>query len=81
MLKEIRHTRSFVAVGEGGAEWTIHIFTEIVDAGTFADPNAELEGLKQLRTENGDAVNRLEKGKYQIAVTGETLTSEDPNAP
>jgi len=37
MLKEIRHTRSFVAVGEGGAEWTIHIFTEIVDAGTFAD--------------------------------------------
>ena len=81
MAKEVRHTGSFVAVSEDGAERTIHIFTDILDARTFNDPHAELPGLRQLRTERGDAVNRLDKGKYQIVVTGEILRSEDPDAP
>jgi hypothetical protein len=81
MLKEIRHTGSFVAVGEDGTEQTIHIYTHIIDAGTRANPYAELQGLKELRTEDGGAVNRIEKGKYQVVQTDEILTSDDPNAP
>lgn len=50
MAKEIRKTGSFVAVGEDGAEHTIYISTTILDAGTRADPNAEVEGLKELWT-------------------------------
>jgi len=81
MLKEIRHTGSFIAVGEDGSERKLHIFTQIIDAGTLDNPDAELEGLKELRTDDGKAVNRLEKGKYQVVVTGETLRSDSPNAP
>jgi len=81
MAKEIRKIGSFVAMGEDGMEHTIHIFTDILDAGTRADTNAELEGLKELRTQNGDAVNRLGKGKYEIVVTGAILQSDEPDAP
>ena len=80
MPKDVRHTGSFTAVGEDGEAHRIDIFTDIIDAGTVADPDAEMEGLKQLRTEDGMAVNLLEKGKYQVVVTGEILHSDDPNA-
>ena len=80
MVKRIRHTGSFVAVGENGAKRTIHIFTDIIDARHQKDLHAELEGLKQLRTASGDAVNRLAKGEYEVVVTGEVLRSDDPNA-
>ena len=49
-------------------------------AGSMEDPNAEIEGLKELQTEDGLHVNRLEQGKYQIVVTGEVLVSKDPGA-
>jgi len=81
MPKEIRHTGAFVAVDEKGNKQTLHVFTDICDARTFDDPDAELEGLMQIRTEDGKAVNRLGKGKYKIVQTEEILTSDDPNAP
>ena len=81
MPKEGRHTGSFVAVGEDGTERTVHMFTDILDAGTRADPHRELPGLRALQTEDGEAVNRVDKGKYEIVVTGEVLRSDDPDAP
>lgn len=79
--KDIRHVSSFSAVGEDGRTETIHVFVDVLDAGTRADPNAGIEGLKLLRTDTGDAVNRLEKGEYEVVATGEILRSDDPNAP
>lgn len=81
MGKETRNTGSFVAVGEDGMEHTIHITSEIAGMGTRGNPNAERKGMKQLRTQDGDAVNRLGKGKYEIVMTGEILQSDDPDAP
>ena len=81
MLKEERHTGSFEATGEDGGKRVIHIFTAILDAGTRGDPNAEIPGLRSLKTDDGETVNRLEKRKYQVVATGEILRSDDPDAP
>jgi len=81
MIKRTEHRGSFTAVDEEGHEHTIHIYVDVVDAATMGDPNAEIEGLKSLKTEDGGNVNRLEKGKYQIVQTGQILTSGDPAAP
>ena len=80
MVKGIRRTASFVAVGENGVERTIHVFTGIHDVGHWEDPHAKLTGLTHFRTASGDEVNRLAKGEYQVVVTGEVLRSDDPNA-
>jgi hypothetical protein len=53
----------------------------MIDVSDFDNPNAEIEGLKQIQTDDGKHVNRLEQGRYQIVATGQTLRSTDPNAP
>jgi hypothetical protein len=35
----------------------------------------------QIETEEGHSVNRLDKGKYEIVLTGQKLNSDDPAAP
>jgi hypothetical protein len=75
---------SFVARDEEGREYTIHILTYTVSVGNRSDPNAEREGMtSSLRTSDGQPVNRLAKGKYEMLhpVRNVRLTSEDPNAP
>jgi hypothetical protein len=56
-------------------------FVGIIDAGNTRDRNAEIEGMKTIRTDGGNTVNRIEKGKYQIVATGQILRSSDPDAP
>ena len=41
----------------------------------------EVEGMEELKTFEGMAVNRLEKGKYQIVQTGIIVQSDSPDAP
>ncbi len=81
MGKEIRQTGTFVAKDKNGADQSLYIFTEFIDASDSDDPYAKIEAKKYLETENGLKVNRLEKGKYQIVASGEILHSDDPNAP
>ena len=80
-MKETRHTGSFTAVDEDNIKWTLHILTDFVDAGTFADPHKQLKGFREIRTDDGGAVTRLAKGEYQVIDTGKILRSEDPLAP
>ena len=75
------HTLTFTAKSEDGREFTIYQFTDLVDTGTRGDPNAAVEGLKDLVTSEGDSVNRIEKGKYEIVQQGLRLTSDDADAP
>jgi len=81
MGKYKKRTGSFVAVDEAGNEHIIEIWTEMIETLTRGDPNAEIEGLKELRTEDGLAVNRIEKGKYEVVQTGQVLRSQHPDAP
>jgi len=76
-----RKTGQFIATDENGRRYTILIFRNIVKAGTFENPNKEVEGIGELKTFEGMAVNRLEKGKYQIVPTGIIVQSDSPDAP
>lgn len=75
------HTGSFLAYHKDGRCVNLNIYTDMINAGTFDNPKAVIPGLKEIKTDDGLSVNRLDKGKYQIVITGEVLTSDDPNAP
>jgi hypothetical protein len=77
----IRKTGSFMTVDDDGRRYIIYIYTNFIKAGTFDDPNAVLEGMKEFRTSNGMHVNQIGKGKYKIVQTGVILTSDDVDAP
>ena len=84
MAMRTDHVGSFVARDETGREYTIHILTYTVNVGNRSDPNAEREGMtSSLRTSDGQPVNRLAKGKYEMLhpIRNVRLTSDDPNAP
>jgi hypothetical protein len=76
-----RKIGQFIATDENGRRYTILIFTNVVKAGTLENPSMEVEEMEELKTFEGMAVNRLEKGKYQIAQTGIIIQSDSPNAP
>jgi|SoiMethySBSTD1v2_1073268.scaffolds.fasta_scaffold5321754_2 hypothetical protein len=44
------------------------------------DPDALIEGMIEIKTESGQSVIVIEKGRYEIAETGEVLTSDNPKA-
>ena len=76
-----RKIGQFFATDENGRRYTILIFTNFIKTGTFENPSMEVEGIKELKTFEGMAVNRLEKGKYQIVQTGIIVQSDSPDAP
>jgi len=79
--KVTEHTGTFAAHSEDGREFTVFIFTEYHEGHT-SDGAYRTEGLKKLRTSDGDAVNRTAEGKYRIVGVEELdIFSEDPNAP
>ena len=76
-----RKIGQFFATDENGRRYTILIYTNVIKAGTVENPSMEVEGMEELKTFEGMAVNRLEKGKYQIVQTGIILQSDSPDAP
>ncbi len=76
-----KQTGQFTATGDDGRRYTIYIYTDFIDAGHFGNPNAVVEGMKELLTSDGMAVNRHQKGEYQIVQTGLMLRSNAPDAP
>ncbi len=77
----IKQTGKFTASGSDGRAYTVYIYTNYIDTGNFIDPNAFVEGLKELRTSDGLAVNRHKKGEYEIVQTGVLLKSNSVEAP
>jgi hypothetical protein len=43
-LKETRYNGSFRAIGDDGKDYKINMYTEIINAGTFSDPEAVYGG-------------------------------------
>lgn len=80
-VKRIENRGSFLAFDDEGNEYVIHQFVKILDASSMDNPGGEVQGLKSLRTAQGQAVNYVEKGQYILAVTGKALYSDDEKAP
>ncbi len=76
------YTGSFVAVDQQGRRVRVLKSQTMHDVRTHGEPNAPpMPGLMSLRTEDGKAVNRIEKGKYEVVQTGVILRSDEPDAP
>jgi hypothetical protein len=81
MVKRREQKQSFDAVDADGNRKKLRVFVDIIDAGHFGDPDAEIEGMKAIRTSDGESVNWLGAKKYQLVSTGQILTTDDPDAP
>lgn len=80
MTKEIRYKDSFGARDEEGKRHIIDVFVEVLSAGSVDRPSGEIEGMDRLQTRDKQLVNRIEKGKYQLATSGSVLSSDDAEA-
>jgi hypothetical protein len=74
-------TATFTAHSKDGTEYTIVEYTDFVEictrGGCVAQP-----ATRRLRTSQGEQVNPVEKGKYQVVgPVAIDLFSDDPNAP
>ncbi|HUU84581.1 MAG TPA: hypothetical protein VM243_13870 [Phycisphaerae bacterium] len=74
-------SQEFMAVDETGTEHRLLVYRDYVSAATRANPSGMAPGLKRIVTQEGERVNRLKKGAYQIVATGAILRSCDPDAP
>ena len=74
-------TQEFTATDEEGTEYRLLLYQDFVPAHTFDNPSAVVPGLTRILTEDGESVNRVKKGEYEIVQTGVRLRSSDPDAP
>ena len=74
MTTQRKRKFSFEAQDNQGNTYQLDMFS--ITGGTHVD-----QIRQAIKTTHGRRVTRLEKGKYRIVATGETLTSEDPQAP
>ena len=75
-VRRIEQTGSFMATDEHGERHALHVFASSVEEG----PHAGRLEVRSIRTEDGESVERIVRGEYRTAL-GETLRSDDPDAP
>ncbi len=73
-----RRTGTLTVQGDDNRNYTIHVYTNFMDAGTHGDLTTEIDGLKELWTVEGNSVNLIKQGVYQILATGVILRSSVP---
>lgn len=65
-VKRIESLGSFRAVSNDGHEYEVIEYQDVIDAGSFDDPNAEVPGLRSFRTADGRAVNFRGGNSFEI---------------
>jgi hypothetical protein len=78
-----RHTRTFRARDEGGREVAVKVFVTFRPAPTRADPGRQVRvgTPPRLVTEDGRRVTQTSAMEFEIAGTGEKLTTDEPIDP
>jgi hypothetical protein len=80
MSKRLKQTNTFEATSDGGDTYTIIELTTIHEIRNRRG-YSEVPGSKELQTAEGHAVNRREKGIYEIVNLGGLIVrSSDSNA-
>ena len=73
--------RTFEAKDESGTWYTINGYAaEVKSVAEGSGSRRHRLGGLRLRTDTGALVNWKSKGVYEMAETGDVLTSDDPNA-
>ena len=70
----IRKINSFRGMGDDGREYTIHVFQEQIIVESLASGRTVENGLKSYKLNNGNCLNKLVDGTYQIVSTGVIVT-------
>jgi hypothetical protein len=65
MIKRTDKINSFYANG-GGRRFRLTTYINIIDAGTFDDPNSEVDGLKTLLTDEGYHCNHIDDETFDV---------------
>jgi hypothetical protein len=76
----LRQSQSFTAKRPDGTVVTLFVFTKSNDASKL-DAFAEAPTERSIRTQQGQVVNYLDRGRYQIQGDNDVLVSSDPAAP
>ncbi len=76
-----RHTGTFLARGDDGRAYTVHVYTWFTRSWGVGGVSVEVEGRREYQTVAGHGVTRLGRGRYLIDATGVALRSDDPAAP
>lgn len=61
-----REINRFQAVSDDGYETTIVVYQHLIATGTMQNPNAVIGGMKEVRTVDGFACNRLNEDTFEI---------------
>jgi len=80
MAKRVRSLGSFRAHSNDGREFIIDATQEFIENTDLDGVVHFSAGMKRLETRNGDAVNRMAFGRYQIVHLRLNVHSDDPNA-
>ncbi len=81
MASRLKHTGTFRAASDDGLAFTVLMFTQTNVTDTLSG-RVETAGNTVLQTSTGLAVNRREKGVYEIPEwDGLVIRSADSNAP
>ncbi len=79
-VRRIERIGSFTATDERGERHTLHVFASLIATGPLAGRDAAILGMLSIRTEDGESLERVGRGEYRTE-WGETLRSDDPDAP
>ena len=71
---------NFLAYDKDGNEYVIEIYESWTDASTHDNSHAKVKSGKRRLVCNGEHVNRIEQGKYEL-MNGVIITSDDIHAP
>lgn len=77
MAKRTQRIRTFRIKSESGKTCRVTEFVKIDDAGDSEAPNAEIRGLRRLKTEDGWNVTPLGEGRYHVVGVEGVFTEED----
>ena len=69
--REQREIERFAARSDDGAyETTIVVYQDLIDVQTRANPHARVPGLKDARTSEGHACNRIDDDTWEVVQLG-----------
>lgn len=79
MLSKFKETNRYHAQGSDGKKYEIIEVTELLDVTTIHDTQQKfMPGSISLKLKNGDHVNKISQGKYQVAKTGVDIEFNGP---
>jgi hypothetical protein len=80
MAKQTRQVGSFIATDDNGRRYRLIVYQDSIQTQRLDGSASERPGLKSVFTEDGQHVNCLSQGEYEVVESRLRLHSSDPGA-